>query len=242
MKFEKGDKTYLSARKEFSTKYGERDVWQVMDHWPLYVGNANLQRVLAVYELIKSTLHVPGHIAEFGSWRGANIMFIAKVLNILDPHSNKLVYSFDSFEGLTEFNEKDINAVSEKGAYKGSLEELKDLISLYELNDNISIQKGYIENTLPALMALDPALSFSFVYCDTDLYSSTKIILDLLHPRMMIGGLFVFDEWNHPKWPGETAAVKEFLDIHSSNYEIIHIKNTRQPTLALKKISFSGVK
>jgi hypothetical protein len=102
-------------------------------------------------------------------------MFMAKVLNMIDPYSNKLVYSFDSFEGLTEFDEKDNEALSLKGAYKGSLEELTDLMALNNLDDNINIQKGYIENTLPALIEADHALSFSLIYCDTDLMLRLKL-------------------------------------------------------------------
>jgi SAM-dependent methyltransferase len=236
MKFKKINDEYISQRKEFSIKYGKRDVWEVIDQWPLYVGNFNLQRVLAVYELLKTTLKVPGHIAEFGSWKGSNVMFMAKVLNMIDPFSNKLVYSFDSFEGLTQFHEKDNEAVSLKGAYRGNLEELTDLIKLNKLDDNIRIQKGYIENTLPSLLEEDSSLSFSMVYIDTDLYTSSKIILESLHSRLMKGGIFVFDEWNYPQWPGETIAAREFLNEHGSNYEVIHIQNTRQPTLVLKKM------
>ncbi len=237
MKFETVDKEYLEARKKLSETYGKKDMWEVMDQWPLYVGQSNLQRVLAIYELLKTTIDVPGHVAEFGSWKGANVMFMAKVLNAIDPYSNKLVYTFDSFEGLTEFHEKDLGeAAALKGAYKGSMDVLNDFIALYKLEHNISIQKGYIENTLPALLKADPSLSFSLVYCDTDLYASTKIILDELHPRLMKGGLFIFDEWNYGLWPGETTAVREFLETHGDSYNVQHIKNTRQPSLAIRKV------
>ncbi|MEM9680416.1 MAG: TylF/MycF/NovP-related O-methyltransferase, partial [Bacteroidota bacterium] len=182
MKFEKIDKKYLSERKKLSQKYVKENLWEIIDHWPLYVGNSNLQRFLTIYELLKTTLDIPGHIAEFGSWRGANTMFMAKVLNMLDPYSNKLVYAFDSFEGLTEFDRKDDHATSHEGSYKGNILELIDFMKLNNLEDNIVIQKGYIEKTLPVLLDADKALSFSMVYCDTDLYASTKVVLDYLHP------------------------------------------------------------
>jgi hypothetical protein len=117
MKFKKIDEQYLKARKEFSDKYEKGDMWSVMDHWPLYVGNSNLQRFCRSMNFLKLLLMCPAH------------------------------------------------------------------------------------------------------------------------PRLMKGGLFIFDEWNHPKWPGETTAVTEFLQEHGSNYEVLHIKGTRQPTLALKKIA-----
>jgi len=60
--------------------------------------------------------------------------------------------------------------------------------------------------------------------------------MELLDDRLAKGGLFVFDEWNDKRWPGETVAVREFMENNSSRYEMIHIKNTRQPSLALRKI------
>ena len=35
MKFKKIDEKYLAERKDFSSKYGKGDIWEVMDHWPL---------------------------------------------------------------------------------------------------------------------------------------------------------------------------------------------------------------
>ncbi|MFS4461114.1 TylF/MycF/NovP-related O-methyltransferase [Bdellovibrio sp. HCB2-146] len=236
MKTTAADEVYLKSRKEFSQKYGERELWSVMDHWPLYAGINNLSRTLSIYELLKSTLNVPGHIAEFGSWRGANLLFMAKVLKIFNSHGSKQVHCFDSFEGLTAFSPQDYEANKLQGKYKGSLQELTDIIKLYDLWDDIIIHKGLIENTLETFVKEHPATSFSFIYCDTDLYDSTKTILKYLHPRLMKGGMFVFDEWNHDKFPGEGVAANEFLMEFSDYYEPISIQTARQPSLALKKI------
>ena len=235
MKFEQTDQQYLEKRKLISEKYGERQLWSVIDHWPLYCGVQNLARNIAITDFLRGTLNVPGHIAEFGSWRGANLMLMAKLLRILDPYSCKLVYGFESFEGLSDFDNKDYAAVMQSGAYKGSYEELADLIDLYEMQDEIKIEKGNILETLPKLLEQEQSLSFSFVYCDTDLYATTKLILDKLHDRLSTGGLFLFDQWNYSKWPGESVAVREFLSEHGEKYEMIHIRNARQPSLALRK-------
>lgn len=234
-KFQRVDERYRAARAELSEKYGPRELWSVVDHWPLYVGMSNLARVLAIGEILEAQLGVPGHVAEFGSWRGANLLFMAKYLRIHDAFGRKEIHCFDSFEGLTEFVPEDGVGIERAGEYKGSLAELTDMIDLYEL-DEIEIHRGLIEETLPATLAARPDLSFSLVYCDTDLYQSTKIILDSLHARLVKGGVFVLDEWNHPVFPGEGLAVAEFLDEHGSHYELVHPRNTRQPTLVLKKV------
>ena len=84
-KFAHSDKKYLENRKKFSEKYGERELWSIIDHWPLYAGIGNVARSIAISDLLRGTLTVPGHVAEFGSWRGANLLFLAKLFKIYVP-------------------------------------------------------------------------------------------------------------------------------------------------------------
>jgi SAM-dependent methyltransferase len=235
VKFAELDKTYLEERKSLSSKYGERELWSVIDHWPLYCGISNLARSLAIAKLFQSTLSVPGHVAEFGSWRGANLLFLAKLLRIYDPMSAKQVHCFEGFEGLSTFTPQDGDSAEVRGKYKGSFEELADVIALYEMQDEIVIHRGLIQDTLQETLSARPELTFSFVYCDVDLYEPTKLILDSLHNRLAQGGLFVLDEWNAENFPGETLAVREFLEVHGGSYLMEHVKEARQPTLALRK-------
>ena len=236
MKFARTDRDYLARRKRFSSKYGKQELWSVVDQWPLYCGIGNLARNLAVVDLLRGVLQVPGHVAEFGTWQGANLLFLAKLLYILDPNGAKQVHGFDSFEGLQTFTEKDGVARGTRGSYKGSLARLKDLIALYGLGDDIVIHKGEIQKTLPKALTMAPELTFSLVYCDVDLYEPTKLILDRLHPRLSKHGIFVLDQWNLEKFPGETVAVREFLDEHGAGYNIEHVANSRQPSAVLRKL------
>ena len=210
----------------------------MIDHWPLYVGIRNLARYMAISDLLRSTMVVPGHIAEFGSWKGANLMFMTKLLKIHDPLSNKVVHCFDSFEGLTTFTSEDGYTEAMHGAYRGTLEELQEYMKLYNLEDDIVIHKGLIQETLPAALQADSGLSFSFVYCDTDLFEPTKLILESLHECLSKGGLFVVDEWNFEQWPGETIAVRNFLEKYDRCYEMEHVPRTYQPSLVLRKIAY----
>ncbi|MGC1512177.1 MAG: TylF/MycF/NovP-related O-methyltransferase [Acidimicrobiales bacterium] len=237
MKFARADANYLAARRELAQNHGPRELWDVVDHWPLYSGVSNLARYLSISDLVRGTLHVPGHVAEFGTWRGATLMLLAKLLKIFDPHGPKVVHCFDTFEGLGMFSSEDGIAASMPGQYAGSLEELQELIALYELWDDIDIHQGAIEETLPELMAKRPELMFSMVYCDTDLYESTAVILDQLASRVTPGGIMVFDEWNHEKFPGEGIAVNQFLGGLDHGFEVEAPLATRQPSLVLRKKS-----
>jgi hypothetical protein len=235
LKFAAEDARYLSERKQVSEAYGARELWSVIDHWPLYVGVSNLARSLAIYEILKEQAAVPGDIAEFGSWRGANLMFMAKVMAILDPLCGKQVHCFESFEGLSTFTPQD-GGDGTRGEYKGSQAELEELIALYQLGDTIKIHKGWIDDTLPAFLAADAGRTLSLAYFDADLYAPAVTVLTHCHERMAKGGVFVFDEWNYPAWPGEGLAVREFMERHGEAYDMVHVPKTRQPSLVLRKI------
>lgn len=160
MKFASEDKRYLEARRAYSEQVGPQEMWSLLDHWPLFVGNSNLARYMAIADLLRATLDVPGHVAEFGSWRGSNLMFMAKLLKIWDPRSSKVVHCFESFEGLATFAAEDGKAaIDAGGGYRGSYEELIAMIGLYELQDDIEIHKGLIQDTLPQLLAADEGMS-----------------------------------------------------------------------------------
>jgi hypothetical protein len=231
----KVDARYLTRRKEFSENIGKRELFSVIDHWPLYAGTGNIGRWLAIYEILKRQLSVPGDIAEFGSWRGANLMFMAKAMHFLDPHGDKKILCFDNFAGLPEFSQADGNEAGRTGTYCGSLEELQAAINLAEMDDSIFIYPGLIEDSLPDYLESDKGATFSLLYFDADLYEPAVTVLDHGHRRLAKGGVFIFDEWNTAAWPGEGIAVRDFMEKHGDSYEMEHITGTRQPSLILRK-------
>lgn len=227
LKFAKTDTQYLQDRRKFSKKYGHREIWDVMDHWPLYCGIKNLSRYLTIVEYLKETLEVPGHIAEFGSWRGSVIVLMAKILRIIDPHGSKMIHCFESFEGMVKGDTK----------YSGSYNELQDILHLYRMDNEVIIHKGQIEKTLPKLLKRDKSLSLSFVYYDLGSYDIAKLTLENIHPRLSKNALVLFDEWNFSNVEEETIAVNEFLRNHPNEYETFHIKGVHQPSLGIRKTS-----
>jgi hypothetical protein len=237
-KFLQADQQCVAQRQAFADKYGRPDLWSIIDHWPLYAGVYSISRFLAIARLVEDSLGVPGHIAEVGSWRGANLLFMAKLLRLFDPHCSKEVHAFEGFEGLQEFASADGPAVESKGQYKGRLDELTDLIDLYELNDDVVIHQGLVEDTLPKLLDEMQELSFSLIYLDVDLYKPTLAALELFHERLSVGGLFVLDEWNVARFPGETVAVREFLAARPDHYAMEQVRHTRQPSLVLRRLKF----
>jgi predicted O-methyltransferase YrrM len=52
---------------------------------------------------------------------------------------------------------------------------------------------------------------FCFVYFDADLYQSTKSCLEFFYPRMVRGGVMIFDDYEWKGCPGLKKAIEEFL-------------------------------
>ncbi len=221
---------YLLNRKTLARKINAPDLFDFIDHWPLYAGVQNIGRFLYIYETLKSLNNVKGDIVELGSWKGANILWMAKVQSFLG--SNKKIHCFDSFQGLTEFSIHDTSThLTDK--YQGDEQILRSVIDLYEYNDLIQIHAGLIEHTVPSWSQI--RTDISFIYFDADLYQAASVTLNYLAPQLSVGGIILFDEYGSKDWPGETKAVDEFLKINKG-FETIVPKGCVQPTFGIKKL------
>ena len=225
---------FLTKRKALSDNLGPQEVYSVVDHWPLYVGTKTLARTVEILDVFRSTLAVPGDIAEFGSHRGSNIMYLAKLAQIYGVLDDKKLHCFESFEGLTNFSDEDGVQDGNQGRYRGNLSVLNEFINLFGYQQKILIHQGYIENTLPEFVKNYPEKRFSFLYYDADLYEPCKVVLECLNDKLSVGGVFVFDEYGLEEWPGETKAVDEFLQ-KTDAFKVEKPCITKRPGLVLRK-------
>ena len=183
-----------------------------------------LKRFLAHVELFQMTLDVPGDISELGVFRGAGLFTWG---NLLESYCvgdrTKVVYGFDNWRGFTKLSEQDgVNGADvgrvaggfDPGAYRAELEsaiEIFDSDRFIPGKPRIVLVDGNIEETVPKFAAERPGVRFSLVHFDCDLYAPTKAALNALWNKVSRGGVVIFDEYAIADWPGETAAVDEFL-------------------------------
>jgi SAM-dependent methyltransferase len=235
-KFAELTKDHLQRLRALRESTGARDVYDTAQHYPLYAEEYVLARFVLIADLLRSTLDVPGNVAEFGSFRGANVVHMAKLLRVFDGQSPKRVHCFESFAGLTAFDAVDGQAEEHfAGTYRGSRAELEAVIEAFDLGREIVIHEGDLLETLPRFLAESAGHRFSFVYLDVDLHRTTAAALAQLHDRLNPGGLFVLDEYGWDEVPGETLAVHEFLEVHGDEYDVEYLRTARQPNLALRK-------
>ncbi len=159
---------------------------------------------------------IPGDIVECGVWKGGSIMAAALMLDHLGC-SDREIYLFDTFTGMSPATEVDIERHTGKNA-EVALNELKHHISypdLDEVKKNVSqtpypwerfhFVKGKVEDTLPSFKTNRIAL----LRLDTDWYESTKCELEYLYPHLCKGGVLIIDDYGH--YEGAHKAVDEYI-------------------------------
>lgn len=234
-KFADEDKEFLGRRGAFARALGVPELFQHIDHFGLYAGAQTIASKIVAYEMLRQTLDIPGHIVEFGVWNGSTLLFVAKLLGLLRPSTAKLLFGFDNFSGLPPPHPSDgAGASALVGRYKGNEEILRSAIALFGLEGWVHLVKGDALETIPAFEKAFPDVLVSLAWIDFDLYEPCKAALKFLSSRIAKGGIIVFDEAILLQWPGETIAMREFLEESGSGrFRLVANTIGRQPTVCL---------
>jgi len=176
--------------------------------------------------MFKHILNVHGSIIECGVAYGSGLMSFATFSAIFEPvnHTRKVI-GFDTFEGFPSLSEQD-KAGQDPNAKVGgmnvdSYNEILKCINVFDQNrfighiNKVELVKGDLTKTAPEYLKNNPHLVVALLYLDLDLYEPTKVAIQTFLPRMPKGAIIVFDELNHPDWPGETVAVLEDIGIRN---------------------------
>jgi hypothetical protein len=172
-----------------------------------------LGKIIVHYELYKMTKELPGHILEFGVFKGISLIKWLTLREIFEsPYSRKIV-GFDIFGKFPETNFEDDKIAREKfiesaGEMSITVEELEKIMN-YKNIYNFELVKGDILKTLPEYVERNPQLKISLLHIDTDIYEPSKIILEILYDKVVRGGVIVLDDYG--TFAGETKAVDDFF-------------------------------
>jgi hypothetical protein len=182
-------------------------------------------KLFALIEAVKYVINgeIRGAIVECGVWRGGSMMAAALTLIKMNAKKRNL-FLYDTYAGMTEPMEEDVNLFREKASklysqsikkkqgldicswHNASLEEVKsNLLNLGYPNDRIFFIQGKVEDTIP----LQIPENISILRLDTDFYESTRHELDHLFPRLSEGGVLIVDDYGF--WQGQKKAVDEYF-------------------------------
>ena len=163
---------------------------------------------------------IDGCFVECGVARGGCSALMALVA--ADRNSNRKLWLFDSFEGLSEPTAEDEYRESLRyqpgnrssdlvapGYCLGTFEEVESLLfsRLGLSRDNIVMVKGWFQDTLPEYR--DKTGPIAILRIDGDWYESTKCCLENLYDNVIPGGSIIIDDYE--SYVGARKATDEFI-------------------------------
>ncbi len=185
--------------------------WDYENGFYLTSNLTRIPKLLAHYELYKRIVNLPGHVIEFGVFKGVSLIQWLTFREILESPFSRKVIGFDMFGEFPKDLklDSDINYATKHDEISGTGIPKEDLEFYLEGKkfQNYELVKGDITLTLKDYLQRFPEYRFSLVHIDVDVYKPSKAILDLIIPHIVKGGILVFDDYGTVV--GETLAVEE---------------------------------
>lgn len=165
---------------------------------------------------------LPGDFAECGVWRGGSVMAMAGELARVGA-TDRRIWLYDTFAGMTAPTADDVEAVTGRTA-QAMLQEtaVDDGNNVWCIAGRADVEANVRATGYPfeqfTLVEGDVAVTLhdqipdaiSLLRLDTDWYESTRIGLEVLYPRLVVGGVCILDDYGH--WLGARKAVDDYFD------------------------------
>lgn len=192
----------------------------LVDNLPLFLRFRPLADLLSFDALYRMVLDVPGAIMEFGVHQGRHMALLTALRGVYEPYNpHRRIIGFDTFDGFPDISEVDeIGRSARPGKFalpKDYPAYLREVLDAHEASEHLShirrtlLVQGDVRETLPNYLTENPQTIIALAYFDLDLYEPTLAALQAIQPYLTRGSIIAFDELNHAKWPGETAALRE---------------------------------
>jgi O-methyltransferase len=169
-----------------------------------------------LYSIAKSIVNIGGDIVECGVLRGHS----SYLMLYANKDTNKQLYGFDSFEGLSKPNFMDEinNDYSFKWKqYDLSTPEIVAKNNLAIFGNRFHLLKGWIPDRFHEISDK----TFSIVHIDVDLYQPTLDSINFFWDKINKGGVLVCDDYGFETCPGAKKAMDEFFKL--KNMSVIHL-------------------
>lgn len=160
------------------------------------------ETVFTSYEMAASVLDhgIPGDLVECGVFAGAQAFAMARA--IMDAPEPRLepfpvVHLFDSFQGIPVPGPEDhelLQSGNEPGSAKCSLEQVQGYAELFKIPAGLlQYHPGWFQDTVPDPLAVG---AIALLRLDGDLYTSTKLCMTHLYPKLSRGGWLIVDDYH----------------------------------------------
>jgi O-methyltransferase len=212
----------IVVQREFAPDVPQRTIDTVNAVRPFTMTtSARVEAVISTTEYL-IRYDIPGAFVESGVWKGGSSMAAAYTLAKLGVDDRDF-FMYDTYEGIPAPGEEDALIGGDHESLKAWWsKENKDPDAAPWLDapvetvranmartgydiDRVHLIPGLVEETIPATAPEQVA----FLRLDTDYYSSTKVELEQLFPRLSPGGVLIVDDYGYTE--GARKAVDEYF-------------------------------
>ncbi|WP_097900196.1 TylF/MycF/NovP-related O-methyltransferase [Streptomyces sp. b94] len=217
----------------------------LIDHLGIYMRRHQVSDLLSMDALYRMCVKVPGVIMEFGVLHGRHLAGLTALRGIHEPYnSTRRIIGFDTFSGFPDVAAEDqVSHSATVGRFataEGFTDHLREVIACHEETEPLGhvqrtfVVEGDVRATVPAYLRDNPQTIVALAYFDLDLYEPTRDTLEAIRPYLTRGSVIAFDELAHPKWPGETAALREVLGIGRDQLQVLDVPGRDAPLVYLR--------
>ena len=175
---------------------------------------SRLGKLLAHYEIYRKITALPGAVVELGVYKGASLVRFAAFRSLIENDFSRPIHGFDAFGA---FPRERVESALDRAFIDSFEGERGEGIAKADLEAilagkpfrNVHLHEGNIFETVPRLLQSDPALKISLLHLDVDVYEPTAFALQQLLPRMVRGGIVMFDDYGLVE--GATRAADEII-------------------------------
>ena len=193
---------------------------------------------ILLQELTKTLKNnVPGDVVEFGCYKADTSVLYQKLLesmgygvpiqseNQANQTSQKILWLYDSFEGLPAKTSEDNSAAGDAFQAGELLVTKREVIEKFKkMGLKLpKIKKAFFDD-LDIIYDIPEKISYAFL--DGDLYQSIKTSLHLVTEKMSPGGIIIVHDYNNPELPGSARAVDEWLKDHQPKVASFRVAET----------------
>ena len=174
------------------------------------------ERKFVLHSIAKSLKNIDGDIVECGVFRGHS----SYLMLYANRDNEKMFHGFDSFEGLSQPEEKD--RVKNSYSYKWKQHDLSTpekaaTSNLKMFKNRVNLYKGWIPERFEEVSNK----KFSIVHIDVDLYQPTLDSIKFFWKKINKGGVLVCDDYGFETCPGAKKAMDDFFKLQ--NISVIHL-------------------
>lgn len=183
--------------------------WQNVDAfpslWPVARTRTLVEEASAhtLFQLARHASGLEGAMAEVGVYRGGTARMLAHVAGA----AGRTLHLFDTFEGMPETDlARDLHATGEFA--DTSLAEVQRFLEARPPpRGPVVFHQGLFPSTAGPILEE----RFSLVHVDVDIASSVEACCEIFYPRLVPGGVIVFDDYGLTSCPGAKQAADAFF-------------------------------